>query len=582
MLQGNRHNHHFSGSDSIRTADSRDNSTAIALVVTADGTNAAPSIISSPGAFSDTSEGHAGYDDADGIIPELQGLAKFLEETPMSPLHLASGSPVSTESNPIFAQDPAPLHLPAAALSTQPSPAAFEVPQAAVQSSSRPLATAAEPPARLLSYPNLTRMRAPPSQSQLPHPLANVRQAQALMFPSPAAAPASRTELGARLPASTPPAMLFQSSLILPASANAWGTAAAGSSAPRMASSTIAPASQALPLPPAYLRMQLPPPAPPLPSHQHLSTSPPAFATSNACQCCCHCHFKQQQLTPPQGTGVSLQGGVPRNSMHQVHTLANTSTLAAAPPTSAAPLSSAALPATAAAASGSPAKAHLLVMPKVGVAWSLKSCDKPRHQQPLGPKTWQQPQPHQQPNQPMAHQHQQLQRPQHGMLQLQQGQPQRAMQQELRPQQQRQAPLLQVPLPAEQGNTAERKQRQEEVVGGASGAAILGGRSPPLPPPPCPPPSKYPAGPLPKLTPFLLSAIANSKANASALSLVQQTPVTLPAVASMSLAPASLQPVMVSALPEVAAMPTLHLNAVPDPPFLSLITHLLPDHPPAP
>ncbi|CAI5946670.1 unnamed protein product [Closterium sp. NIES-65] len=352
----------------------------------------------------------------------------------MSPLHLASGSPSSTESNPIFAEDPAPLHLPSAALSAQAMLAASEVPQAAVLSCSRPLAAAADPPARLLSYPNFTRIRAPPSQSNLRH-LANVRQAQALMLPSPAA-PASCTDL---------------------------------------------------PLQGAYV------PGP---------TTAGAFS---------------------------------------------------APP---------------AAASGSPAKSsrHLLVMPKVGVAWNLKSCDKPRHQQPLGPKSWQQPQPHLQPNQPMVHQPRQPQHPhqpqqpqaQHPMLHLPQGQPQSAMQQQLRPKQQQQRQsLLQVPLPTEKEDKEERK----EVVGGASGASILGGRSPPLPPPPRPPPSKYPSGPRPKLTPFLLSAIANSKANASAASLVQNSPVTLPAVASVPVAPASLQPVTVSALTEVAAMPTLHLNA---------------------
>ncbi|CAI5466654.1 unnamed protein product [Closterium sp. Yama58-4] len=567
MLQGNRHDHDFSKGDSIRTAVSQDNSTGD-LITTSDGTSVAPSSGISLGTFSDTTEGHAGYDYADRIIPELHGLAKFLEETPMSPLHLVSGSPVSTESNPKSAEDPAPLHLPAAALSAQATPAASEVPTATVQPCSRPVVAAAEPPARLLSYPNLNRMHAPPSQSQLSHSLANVRQAQVLMLPSPAAA-APRTDMPLQRALMPDPATAggFSSPRISPSLVSPLSLPKQRSS-PAIFPATSAPVSQASPLPLAAapsLRLQLPPAASSLPSHRPLSTSLPASAASNACQCCCHCHFKQQQQTPPQGRGASLHNGSPSNSVHRVQTVTDTSVLPAAP------LTSATISATAAAASGSPAKNshHLLVMPKVGVAWSLKSCDKPQQQQPLGSKTWQQPQPHQQPNQPVAHQ--QPQQPQaqaqHRIMLLPQGLPQRVMQRELmtqQQQQQQQAPLLRVPLPAKQQDNEKRKQLQGEVVGGASGAAILGLRSPPLPPPlpppPPPPPSKYPTGPRPKLTPFLLSAIANSKANDSAVSLVQHSPVTPPAVASISVEAVSLQPA-VSALPEVAATSAFHLNA---------------------
>ncbi|CAI5478808.1 unnamed protein product [Closterium sp. Yama58-4] len=372
MLQGNRHNHDFSKGDSIRTADSRDNSAAVDLITTSDGTNVAPSSGISLGTFSDTSEGHAGYDYADRIIPELHGLAKFLEETPMSPLHLVSGSPVSTESNPKSAEDPAPLHLPAAAFSAQATPAASGVPTATVQPCSRPVVAAAEPPARFLSYPNLTRMCAPPSQSQLPHSLANVRQAQALMLPSPAAA-APRTDMPLQRALIPAPATAggFSSPRISPSMVSPLSLPMQQPS-PAMAPSASAPAPRALPLPPTVapsLRLQLPPAAAPLPSHRPLSTSPPALATSNSCQCCCHCHLKQQQQTPPQGRGVSLHNGTPGNSMDRAQTVTNTSILPAAP------LTSATIPATAAAASGSPAKNshHLLVMPRVGVAWSLKS-----------------------------------------------------------------------------------------------------------------------------------------------------------------------------------------------------------------
>ncbi|CAI5527614.1 unnamed protein product [Closterium sp. Naga37s-1] len=92
----------------------------------------------------------------------------------------------------------------------------------------------------------------------------------------------------------------------------------------------------------------------------------------------------------------------------------------------------------------------------------------------------------------------------------------------------------------ERGNQ-QKENWQQDVVGGAAGAAILGGEPYPAAIPPllpCPtlpqghnpsvPPaflgksnSNYRTGPLPKLMPFILSAIANGKASAPAASLAQ-------------------------------------------------------------
>ncbi|GJP41793.1 hypothetical protein CLOM_g1438, partial [Closterium sp. NIES-68] len=345
--RGNHHNLYFSGGASICMADSRENTTTVALTVTAEGTDAAPSSTIPLNDSFDTSKARAACD-ADGIIPELHGLAKFLEATPMSPLHLTSGSPASAEENPDSAV--APLHLPASALSAPlPTPAgaaSVERPAAAVEACSRPI-VAAEAPARLLSYPSLPHMAAPLVRSQPLHPLVSVRQAQALMLPSPAAA-APRSDLSARPPASAP-ALPLQNSLI-PATAAAGGTTAGGISAPCSAPSVVSPvlfhlqllrptmpSSISVPARPASLlpptvvpssRLQLPPPpAAPVGSHGTFRTLPPASSASSTCQCCCHCQLKQQQMLA-QGTGFSHQGAVSGSSANKVQTSTNADLLA--------------------------------------------------------------------------------------------------------------------------------------------------------------------------------------------------------------------------------------------------------------